>query len=235
MANTLYDLLEVNQSASADAIAAGYKRLHAQHAELAAKGDEDATNRMIALREAFTTLSEPGRRQRYDDSLATRDQEVETEPAGRPFVKLIVIACIVGFFGITYKKYQTAQETARLEAERVVAAAKQAETEAIKAQADARLAAEERYALERAERQRQRDEAMERANRERDIAYGNQVSHNLERAEAEARRTALREEQQKEQARANAERQKEYEAERALAREKAYLRQVEAEKNRYRY
>lgn len=231
MANTLYDLLEVSQSASADAIAAGYKRLHAQHAELAAKGDEDATNRMIALREAFTTLSEPGRRQRYDDSLAARDCEVAAEPAGRPFVKLIVIACIVGFFGITYKKYQATQETARLEAERVVAAAKLAETEAIKAQADARLATEERIAVERAERQRQRDEAMERANRERDIAYGNQVSRNLERAEADSRRAALREEQ----ARANAERQKEYEAERALAREKAYLRQVEAEKSRYRY
>lgn len=231
MANTLYDLLEVSQSASADAIAAGYKRLHAQHAELAAKGDEDATNRMIALREAFTTLSEPGRRQRYDDSLAARDCVVAAEPAGRPFVKLIVIACIVGFFGITYKKYQATQETARLEAERVVAAAKLAETEAIKAQADARLATEERIAVERAERQRQRDEAMERANRERDIAYGNQVSRNLERAEADSRRAALREEQ----ARANAERQKEYEAERALAREKAYLRQVEAEKSRYRY
>ncbi|WP_170291324.1 DnaJ domain-containing protein [Dechloromonas hortensis] len=231
MANTLYDLLEVSQSASADAIAAGYKRLHAQYAESAAKGDEDATNRMIALREAFTTLSEPSRRQRYDDSLAARDQEVEAEPAGRPFVKLIVIACIVGFFGITYKKYQTAQETARLEAERVVAAAKTAETDARLAEAEARKAAEERIAAERADRQRQRDEAMERANRERDIAYGNQVSRNLERAEADARRAAEREEQ----AKANAERQKEYEAERALAREKAYLRQVEAEKNRYRY
>lgn len=224
MANTLYDLLEVNQSASAEAIAAGYKRLHARHAESAANGDEDANNRLIALREAFTTLSEPGRRQRYDNSLASRDREGEAAPAGFPFVKLIVIACIVGFFAITYQKYQAAQEAARLEAERVVAAAKTAE-------AEARKATEERLAAEGAERQRQRDEAIERASRQRDIAYGNQVSRNLDRAEADARWAAQREEQ----ARASAERQKEYEAERALAREKAYLRQVEAEKSRYRY
>ena len=230
MADTLYDLLEVNQSASSEAIAAGYKRLHDRYAELAARaGDEDATNRLIALREAYSTLSEPTRRQRYDASLAARESEAETSRVpGRPFVKLILIACVVGFFGITYKKYQTTQELARLDAERAVAAAKMAETEA-------RKATEERIAAEQADRQQQRQEAIERANRERDIAYGNQISRNIERAEAESRRAMLREEQQKEQAKANAERQKEYEAERQLAREKAYLRQIEAEKSRYRY
>ncbi|UCV03683.1 DnaJ domain-containing protein [Azonexus sp. IMCC34842] len=225
MANTLYDLLEVSQSASDDAIAAGYKRLHQQFSELAASGDEDATNRMIALREAFNTLSNPTRRQRYDTNLGARETADETtQTPGRPFIKLIVIACVIGFFGITYKKYQTAQELARLDAERTVAAAQMAESEA-------RKAAEERIAAERADQQRQRNEAMERANRERDIAYGNQVSRNIERSEAESRRAMQREEQ----AKATAERQREYEAERQLAREKAYLRQIEAEKNRYRY
>lgn len=224
MANTLYDLLEVNQAGSAEAIAASYKRLHDQHAELAATGDEDATNRMIALREAFNTLSDPIRRQRYDASLAAREEGEMRQVRTRPFVKLILIAGVIGFVGITYKKYETAQELARLDAERAVAAA-------IMAEAEAKKAAEERLAAEQAARQRLREEAMERANRERDIAYGNEVSRDIERTEAEARRAKQREEQ----ARINAERQKEYEAERQLAREKAYLRQIEAEKNRYRY
>lgn len=224
MANTLYDLLEVNQSGSAEAIAASYKRLHDQHAERAATGDEDATNRMIALREAFNTLSDPIRRQRYDASLAAREEGEMTPVRTRPFVKLILIAGVIGFVGITYKKYETAQELARLDAERAIAAA-------IMAEAEVKKAAEERLAAEQADRQRQREEAMERANRERDIAYGNEVSRNIERTEAEARRALQREEQ----AKINAERQKEYEAERQLAREKAYLRQIEAEKNRYRY
>lgn len=218
MANTLYDLLEVSQAASTEAIAAGYKRLHDQYAELAATGDESATNRMIGLRESFNTLADPARRKRYDASLAAKLAEEQTEPApARPFIKLIIIACIIGFFGITYKKYQTSQEMARLETERITAAAKIAETEA-------RSAAEER-----AERLRQ--EAIERATRERDIAYGNQISRNIERAEAESRRATQREEQ----AKAYAERQKEYDAERQLAREKAYLRKIEAENNRSRY
>lgn len=231
MANTLYDLLEVSQSASAETIAAAYQRLRAPQTEAAAAGNEDATNRLIALREAHATLSDPTRRQRYDDGLIARQLKNEAPPAGRPFLKLVVIAVIVGFFGVTYARYQTAQQVARHEAERVAAAAKQAEAEARLAELDARRVRDERSEAEREERRRQRDEAMERASRERDIAYGNQVSRNLERAEAESQRAKWREEQQKEQA----ERQKIREAENQLSREKAYLRQIEMEKRRSGY
>lgn len=231
MANTLYDLLEVSQSASAESIAAAYQRLRAGPAEKAAAGDEDATNRLIALREAFSTLSDPARRQRYDDGLIARELQNEAPPPGRLWLKLAVIAVVVGFFGITYSRYQTAQQVARHEAERVAAAAKQAEAEARMAELEARRVREERFEAERQERQHQRQEAMERASRERDIAYGQQVSRNLERAEAESQRAKWREEQQKEQA----ERQRIAEAERQLNREKAYLRQIEMEKRRSGY
>jgi curved DNA-binding protein CbpA len=231
MANTLYDLLEVSQSASAETISAAYQRLRGLHTEQAAGGDEDATNRLIALREAFSTLSDPGRRQRYDDGLIARELSHEAAPASRPFLKLVVIAIIVGFFGLTYSRHQTAQQVARLETERLAATAKQAEAEARMAEVEARRATEERLAADREERKRLRDEAMERSSRERDIAYGQQISRNLERAEAESQRAKWREEQQKEQA----ERQKIREAESQLAREKAYLRQIEMEKRRSGY
>lgn len=221
MANTLYDLLEISQSAGPEAIAAGYRRLHERHAEQAGAGDEDATNRLIALREAYATLSDPERRQRYDARLAAREAGDGASPPA-PFVRWLLIAAVLGAGGVGYAKYRAEQEKARLERERTVAAAQAAELEAQKEY-------EEKLAAARAEQQRRRDLADDRASRERDIAYANQVTRNLQRAETQARWEQQREEQQK----ANVERQQQYDAERQLAREKAYLRKLEAENARY--
>lgn len=221
MANNLYDLLEVNQSATPEAITAGYKRLQAKYVDPAAAGDEDATNLLIALREAYATLSSPERRQRYDDRLAERQAEPltrDSQPGG--FARLIIVAAVLGVCGVGYAKYQSDQEKARLERERVVAEAKLAEVQA-KREQEARLAAEQ------AEQRRLRDEAIERANRENDLAYADRVSRNLHRSEALAR-------QREEQQRASTERQQLYDANQQLAREKAYLRQLESENARYR-
>lgn len=221
---TLYDVLEVSQSASADAIGASYRRLHTRYTEQAAAGDDDATNRMVALREAFATLSDPARRQRYDDNLAFRASLIEAPAAAasRPWLKPLLIAAVIGLSAIGYQKYQAEQAQARLEAERSIAATRLAE-------AEARQAAEERAAAELARRQALREQAIERANRERDLAYGEEVTRRRERAEAEARREKLYDEQRKQRD----EQQKQYDADRQLAREKAYLRQIEAEKSRY--
>lgn len=221
MANTLYDLLEINQSASPEAIAAGYRRLHQRFAEPAGAGDEDATNRLIALREAYTTLSDPVRRQRYDARLAAREVE-DTEAPPTAFVKWLLIAAVLGASGVGYAKYRAEQAQARLESERAIAASKAAELEAQKDY-------EEKLAASRAEQQRRRDLAADQASRERDIAYSNQVSRNLQHAETQARWERQREEQHQ----ATLERQQQYEAERQLAREKAYLRKIEAENARY--
>lgn len=221
MATNLYDLLEVNQSASQEAIVAGYKRLQAKFVDLAAQGDEDATNQLIALKEAHATLSEPDRRRRYDERLLERQAEApmtSAQPSG--FLRLLIMAAVIGICGVGYAKYQSDQERARLERERIVAETKQAELQARREQ-------EDKLAAQQAEQRRLRDEAIERANRERELAYGNQVSRNLQREEALAR-------QREEQQRASEERQQRYDAERQLAREKAYLRQVEAENARNR-
>lgn len=224
MANDLYELLEVNASASQDAIAAGYKRLHAKSAELAAQGDEDATNLLVALREAYGTLSDPERRQRYDARLAARNSEA-LAPAGRStsFFKLLLIAAVVGASGVGYAKYQSDQEKLRLESVREAASVKKAELEAQRAREETALARE-------ADEQRRQQEEIERLNRQRDIAYGNQVSKDIQRAEAQARYDKQKEEQRL----AQVEREQKYAADRQLAREKAYLRQVEAENSGYR-
>lgn len=225
MANTLYDLLEVNQSASSEAIAANYKRLHAKSAGQAANGDQDATNQLIALREAFSTLSDPQRRQRYDTRLQEREVVYVEEGRSGSLIKWVLFGAVFVACAIGTAKYRAEQEKARLESERAIAAAKIAEIEAEKE-------LEAKRAAEKAEYQKRRDEATERANRERDLAYANQVSRNLQQAENQARWEQQREQQREQQQKANAERQQQYEAERQLAREKAYLRKIEAE-NRY--
>lgn len=219
---SLYDLLEVNESASHEAIAASYKRLHAIHSNLATNGEEDATNQLIAIREAYGTLSDQERRRRYDEKLATRLEAVE--PYDKPrqsFMKLLIFVAVVGLLGLGYGKYQSEQEKARLERERIVAATKAAELEAQKAR-------EEKAAADQADRQRRADEAVERNERARDIAYGNQVSRSVQYGEAQLRL----EQQRAEQQRANEERQRVNEANRQLAKDKAYLRELEANSRR---
>lgn len=216
MDNNFYKLLEVDLSASQEAIAASYKRLHDKFSRELSDGDEDATNQLIALREAYGTLSDSRRRQRYDEKLAARlaDSAAVEEPA-RPFFKLLLIVAVIGACSVGYAKYQSEQEKARLERERVAATAKLAEVEAQKQR-------EEKQAADEAELRRRRDENYDRYIRERDRAYGSMVTRNNDYAEAQARQNKQREEQQ----RVN-------EANQQLAREKAYLRQLEAANSRY--
>ncbi|MBV2191921.1 MAG: DnaJ domain-containing protein, partial [Azonexus sp.] len=91
MANTLYDLLEVSATASPESIAASHQRLRAHFLDQQAAGDEDATNRLIALREAFATLSDTVRRQAYDDRLAARSAgEPMAEEPPHSFAKILI-------------------------------------------------------------------------------------------------------------------------------------------------
>lgn len=224
MASSLYDILEVNQSASQEAIAASYKRLHTKHSEKVGIQDEDSTNLLIALRESYQTLSDVNRRRRYDERLellADKQFAVEKEPF--PFVKLLVIVLVIGVCSVWYSKYQSDQERIRLERQKAIETVRMAE---IAAQKESEL----KQAADQAEFQRRRDEQIERQNRERDLAYGNQVSRDLRNSEAQQRMERERAEQQ----RLSAIRQQQYEAERQLAKDKATLRQLEAENARYR-
>lgn len=228
MGKTLYDVLEVSQTASQDSITASYKRLSEALKTLAAQGDEDATNRLVALREAFLTLSNSDQRLRYDQSLITHQPANPPDPP-RSFKPLILaglaVLAITGSLHYSEaRQRQASQEQAQREAERVESMARLAEQEAHRAQ-------EERMALmaaNQAENLRIQNEIRARQTREADIAYGNQVSQNIARAEQEARHAKAQAEQQ----RLNAERQRQQEAERQLERERAFLRQREWENRR---
>lgn len=222
MSMSLYDILEVSKIASPEAISESYKRLYANYSGDSAQGNEDATNRLIALREAYNTLANPEKRKAYDQKLAAAEFVDEDSRPQFSFLKLLLIASILGTCGVAYSKYKASEEQARLQIEEKAAAVRLAELEARKAK-------EEKLAAEQAEYQRRRDEAYERANREREYNYGKQVSRDIQKGEMLARWEKEKEARQQE----NEERQKQYDAERQLAKEKAYLRKIEAENARY--
>jgi colicin import membrane protein len=217
LATTLYDILEVSASASPESIRASYERLHEHHASRVA-GDDDAANRLIALREAYATLSDPALRQAYDRRLAMR-AEIAAMPEApqRPLVRTLFMLLVAAACVAAAVKYQSGRQ----QQERAAVALRTAELEAQRER-------DERAAAERAEAQRRADEASERAALERERAYARQVSRELQSAEAGANLQAQRAEQQ----RLAEERQQRYEAERQLAREKAALRRMEAENAR---
>lgn len=230
MQKSLYDLLEVSNAASQESIAVNYRRLHAHYAELQSGSEgEDATNRLIALREAYSTLSNPERRKAYDDKLAARDAaEIIQEAPGRSYIKALFLAAIIGASGLGYAKYQASREQAIMEKEKAAAEVRMAE---IAAQREREREERERVAARQADYQRQQAEARERYERERDLAYGRQVSRDIQRGEEMARLEKQREEQRKQRE----EQQRQYEAERRLAQDKAALRRLEAENSRRYY
>lgn len=224
MADTLYELLELSRNASPDAIHASYQRLHAQHTSLVAQGDDNATNHLVALREAYYTLSDPERRKRYDLRLAVRETGGDVAHGQHTsFWRPILIILAIALLGLGYEKYDNGRELARLATEKAAHEARQLELAKQQAQ-EARIAAEQAVAQQRTA------DMIERTNRDRDIAYANQVTRDLQRAEAQSRL----EQQRAEQARIRDEQQRQREAAIQLAREKAYLRHLEIE-NRRRY
>lgn len=221
MANTLYEILEVSETASPESIRASYERLQEEYAGRAV-GDDDATNRLVALREAYSTLADPARRRAYDQRLAVRAEfAAMPEEPSRPVFRTLFMVLVAGSCTFGVIKYQSAREQAAREQEKAVAALRMAELEAQRER-------DERAAAERADAQRRADEASERAALERDRAYSRQVSRDLQNAEASARLQAQRAEQQ----RLADERQRRQEAERQLAQDKAALRRIEAENAR---
>lgn len=231
MQKSLYDLLEVSPTASQDSIAVSYRRLHAKFAELQSSSDnEDATNQLIALREAYSTLSNPERRAAYDEKLtarATVEQSQDGEP--RSYAKLLVLLALIGACGFGYARYQSnlAQQAA-LDREKAAAEVRLAE---IEAQRERERLAQERHAARQEESQREQEERRARYERERDQEYGQQISRDLQRQEAAAQYEKQREDQRK----LREEQQRQSDAERRLAQDKATLRRMEAENARRYY
>ncbi len=219
---TLYDLLQVSPEASQEVIKAAYAKLH----EAVIGQDSDAENRRKALEEAFLTLGNPGLRQRYDARLAAkvRITEIESNP-DRSRTGLIVSALIIaaGIFG--YVKYSENQERAKLERERLATEQRVAELAARKEAVQKSLEVERLRMEQVAARQEQVD--FERTRREADANMRSNLA-----AEERYRREEERRQQDTERKAQQTKDSEQREAQRRLEREKALLRQLEAENSR---
>src|SRR5215467_14120527 len=140
---TLYDVLEVSSSASAETIRAAYERLSAQ---LDPRKPENAGNPNVkfvhdSVKDAFLTLGNPTLRAQYDKKIAMRAQPpvqyVEESETFWTIPKLATVVIVVIIAGGFFWKHQ--REVARLEAEQAIAAAKAKEAEE-KAKAEAEQA-----------------------------------------------------------------------------------------------
>lgn len=195
MKKTLYDILEVSQSASADAIRAAYERLSAQLRRAITADEPDAVVRLTAVKQAFDVLSNPDRRKRYDASLVARVEPVTAatgpiRPAARlydefgqrersPLQWLIGGAILLAVVASAYAAYQThkSKEAAlvkeRIELERQrLEAARELEQQRVDLQ---RRREEQQQALQR-ENATRASQAQEDAQRQmRDSQYNAQL------------------------------------------------------------
>ncbi len=230
---TLYDLLEVSNSASMESIRAAYERLSAKF-ESANTGGADQRFQSEALKDAFFTLSNAEKRALYDRKLEQRSvaaiSQVQVIEPFWTLPKLIVMGVVVLSLGGFYYKHQQTQ--ARLEAEKVIAAAKAKEAEE-KAKAEAEA---DRMALERAreqkaqERQQYNEQQRAVGQYRRDATTDAVVSRSLssyDRAQARGETTAQRAEEARRQREEN---QAAAAARQSLARDKAELCRMERER-----
>lgn len=221
MKTTLYDLLEISRTASPEAILSSYQRLFAKISD----SDPDAENKRKILTEAFSSLSEPARRLRYDRTLMDTNASPEVviyDESTSSFKKLLFAGLLIAVCAFGYNKYSKDKEAAFIEKERarateVLAAAQRAE--------QAELLAAKMSRDEQLRQDRQQQYEIEAARRQ-----GAQISQTNAYAEERARREALTQQREQE----NAQRQQQAEAQNRLARDKAQLRQLESENSRYR-
>ena len=80
---TFYDTLEVSPRASAPVIKAAFRCLVQLNHPDKNLGDDSAAERLIAIVQAYTVLSDPEQRRKYDLSVAAKPF-VERRGAGRP-------------------------------------------------------------------------------------------------------------------------------------------------------
>lgn len=225
MKKNLYDLLELSQSASQEAINAAYLRLSSKISGT----DPDSENRKNLLDDAFSTLSQPALRRRYDASLNTAYVSESSSRGGISFFKLLIVALLIAACGLGYAKYARDQEYARLERERVAAEARKAALLAEEEREQIRAENERRQEALRVEQQQRRDLELAR----RDATYSSQnqsyAARQVELQQLREQRQAESKQMQEQREVEARRRQEQNEAQRRLEREKAYLRQLEAE------
>lgn len=225
MKTTLYDLLELSRTASQEAILSSYQRLSAKVSD----SDPDAENKRKILTEAFSSLSEPARRLRYDKTLAdasiSPDAVVFDEDSTSPLKKLLFAGLLITLCAFGYNKYSKDKEAAFIEKER-------ARTAEVLAAAQAEQA--ELLAAKMSRDEQLRQDRQQRYEAEVARQQGAQISQTIAYAEERARKESESQARMQQREQENAQRKEQAEAQNRLARDKAQLRQLESENSRYR-
>lgn len=214
---TLYDILQVSQSASHEVMQAAYEKLLRSIEDGRTSFSHDDTEiRLKAVREAYRVLSDPQRRAVYNQTLIP-DEDIEKAPEPeKSKVNIWVATAVVLIGGLIYYNVHLSNQRAAMAAE------------AAKIQADVekeRLAAEqERLRLERTEKvaevilAKQQEQEQIRSKYEMD-----RIQREIRAEEANATQQATRQKLLEEQAAETKARREQYEAQARLARERAAL------------
>jgi len=196
MKKNLYDILEVSQTASQEAIRAAYDRLSAKFDPDLPEhvGKSEIRVKYNLIKDAFFTLGNVNNRRQYDFSLrptieiSHAPEAVHSWTSGK-LIPLFLIVLIGGGY-IWHHKNQQAKIKAILEYEQLVLKEKQIE-------AETKLETERIRAAQVKEREDERQASRQRAELEANRLYGDRVTRERElagqREQLEARR---RQEQQ---------------------------------------
>lgn len=241
---TLYDLLEVSTTASAEAIKASFERLRDSYLEgRLDAGPLDPDTHFNLIRDAWQTLSNPVLRSRYDARLNPPAMPLPafSEPAPDSghtlkWVAAVVIASIVGG-GLYFNHKMEAQR------QRIVAEAIRLEEQRLAQEAQAREADAERERERIARMDQQQEEARQRMEQQRVEQEIRSARAQVDRAvsqsdsqqryeQARAEREALNAQRRSQYEEENRRRREESDARYRLARDEATLRQLERENQR---
>ena len=248
---TLYQLLQAPRNAAADIIKACYE---ARLRELGSTATPEANSQRLLLREAFETLSDPTRRQQYEEklredarrALSRGGEEIRVRPANaRPagaeqaspttWILATALAAMVVIAGAyAYNEHKRKVEAQRAET------ARQAEQARLREEEDKRREAAEQYRRDQVDWAKQRFENAEKEAAYRRQEYDRERMRQQMRAEEDR---ARREQQYAEQRKQQQERQAEYQRQRQdqenlrrsqmqLEREKRQLQELERNRPR---
>jgi curved DNA-binding protein CbpA len=159
---TLYEILEVRQTASHVAIRAAWERLSAQWDPVRPYNtDAEARTRYAAIKDAYSTLGNPQKRAAYDKRLnVTSKAPVSTPSSAIPKFAVVFLAALA-VAGYNYSDYSGKREQPRIDA----AAAKD-EVQEVESKAKIELA----HLEQQRERQQRLKDAGAREQREADLA-----------------------------------------------------------------
>lgn len=244
---SLYTILGIRPDASADQIEHAYAELlHQLKDGVEANPGGDARIRLVAVKEAYSVLSNPVSRQMYNQKIFAPQTvgsapEIVIEPSNSwGIVKLLVIGSIVIAAIWTYNRNAIEKEKLLIEHEKQII-----ETQ-VRLEQEKR---EQQTALQQTQLQRRQqyeDEARDRRMREQAIRDSREVDYRLQRdareqqiqqqREAREKQQAAREAQYQQQQEESRQRQLKLEAERQIDREKRALRELQnqnSSSNRY--